>query len=188
MVDTALLLLRGTLGGFMMGHGGQKLFGWFGGGGMKGTEGFMEALKLRPNKAWAMAAGWSEFGGGLLTTLGLLGPIGPISTISSMATATRFAHWGKPIWVTTGGAELPVTNMSIASALMLTGPGKISLDEALDIHMPRWMAIPGVALAIGGVGYAVWSSRQAAALEQQAGPETAEGTVSPASEQAPQAV
>jgi len=35
--------------------------------------------------------------------------------------ATAKAHWGKPIWVPSGGAELPVTNIAAALALMLTG-------------------------------------------------------------------
>ncbi len=57
-----------------------------------------------------------------------------------MVMATRKAHWGKPIWVTEGGPELPVTNISIATALMLAGPGKYSLDRALGIRLPRWIA------------------------------------------------
>lgn len=36
----------------------------------------MEKMELRPPKLWAMAAGASEFGGGLLTALGLLNPRG----------------------------------------------------------------------------------------------------------------
>ena len=66
-----------------------------------------------------------------------------------MAMATRKAHWGKPIWVTEGGPELPVTNMSIATALMLAGSGKYSLDRALGIRLPRWIAFVGlVAIAV----------------------------------------
>ena len=65
--------------------------------------------------------------------------------------ATARVHWGKPIWVTAGGAELPATNMAIATALTLAGPGKYSLDAALGSRLPRWVAIPGllgVALAV----------------------------------------
>ena len=58
--------------------------------------------------------------------------------------ATRKAHWGNPIWVTEGGPELPVTNISIATALMLVGPGKYSLDRALGIRLPRWIAFLGL--------------------------------------------
>jgi len=61
-----------------------------------------------------------------------------------MAMATRKAHWGNPIWVTEGGPELPVTNISIATALMAAGPGKYSLDRALGIRLPRWIALLGL--------------------------------------------
>jgi putative oxidoreductase len=97
-------------------------------------------LGLRPGRPWAVTAGASEFGGGVLSLLGLLNPLGPLGIIGAMAMATRKAHWGNPIWVTEGGPELPVTNMSIATALMLAGPGKYSLDRALGIRLPRWIA------------------------------------------------
>lgn len=61
-----------------------------------------------------------------------------------MAMATTKAHWGRPIWVTEGGAELPVTNMAAATALILNGPGKYSLDQALGIGLPGWLAPLGL--------------------------------------------
>jgi putative oxidoreductase len=47
--------------------------------------------------------------------------------------------------VTEGGAELPVTNIAVATALMLNGPGKYSLDRALGIRLPDWVAPLGLA-------------------------------------------
>jgi hypothetical protein len=38
----------------MAGHGAQKLFGSFGGPGLKGTSGFMEMLGMRPGRPWAV--------------------------------------------------------------------------------------------------------------------------------------
>src|SRR3954454_17084099 len=74
MKSVALLILRLTVGGLLAGHGAQKLFGWGGGAGLEGTTAWLESLRLRPAKAWAHAAGWSEFGGGVLTALGFLNP------------------------------------------------------------------------------------------------------------------
>lgn len=155
MHDAGLLVLRNMFGSLMAGHGSQKLFGWFGGNGLGGSAMWLESLGFKPGKPWAMMAGLSEFGGGVLTSLGLLHPLGPILTLGSMGTATFKVHWGKPIWVTSGGAELPVLNMAIATALMMTGPGRYSLDNLLGTRLPRWLAIPGAALAAAGVAYGI---------------------------------
>ena len=154
MSNLAALLLRLVLGGLLAGHGAQKLFGSFSGPGIEGTSGFMEMLGLKPGRPWAIMAGLSEFGGGVLTVLGLLNPLGPLGVISSMAMATTTAHKGKPIWVTEGGAELPVTNIAAATALILNGPGKWSLDRALRLRLPGWLAPLGLVMIILTVVYA----------------------------------
>jgi putative oxidoreductase len=77
----------------------------------------------------------------MLTTLGFLHPLGPLGTLGAMIMATAKAHWGKPIWVSQGGAELPVINMATALALTLTGPGRFSLDQVLGIRLPRVLMI-----------------------------------------------
>lgn len=185
MIDLALLMLRGTLGTLVAGHGAQKLFGWFGGPGVKGTTGFMEHLGLKPSQQWAALAAGSEFGGGILTALGLLNPVGELGILGSMGMATATAHRGKPIWVTSGGAELPVTNIAIVAALLAAGPGKYSLDNALNIHAPRWTILPGIAAVGGIIAYAMVSGQRAAQQEQAA---ATEEQITPASETAPQAV
>jgi putative oxidoreductase len=110
----------------------------------------LESMGLRPGKPWASTAGLSEFGGGMLTVLGLFNPLGSIAIISSMAMATLKVHAGKPIWVAKGGAELPVTNIAIALALAVTGPGRYSLDHAfgLKVH-PMLVGLVGAAAAAG---------------------------------------
>jgi putative oxidoreductase len=52
MADFGLLFLRLTLGSLMAGHGAQKLFGWWKGPGLKGTQGFMENLGMKPGVVW----------------------------------------------------------------------------------------------------------------------------------------
>jgi putative oxidoreductase len=164
--DVEVLILRGTLGGLMVGHGAQKLFGILEGPGLKGTAGMMEHLGLRPGERWALAAALSEFGGGMLTALGLLNPIGPIGIISSMVMATGTAHWGKPIWVTAGGAELPVINIAAATAVAIAGPGKYSLDHALGIRMPKPVAALSAFTAGTLIAYGLANRSMAAAAQQ----------------------
>jgi putative oxidoreductase len=135
--DAGLLLLRLIVGGLLAGHGSQKLFGWFSGPGLKGTAGMVESMGFKPGHLWAAAASASEFGGGVLTTTGFLHPLGPIGSMGAMVVAATKVHWGKPIWATKGGAELPVINMATALALTLTGPGRFSLDHLFGIRLPR---------------------------------------------------
>ncbi len=152
MRNLGLLIIRLTAGGLLFGHGAQKLFGWYGGYGLLGTGGWMKSIGLRPGRTWAGLAGLGEFGGGLLTALGLFHPIGPILTLGPMAVATGTVHAGKPIWASEGGAELPVTNMAIAAGLSLAGPGRLTLDRMFGIKVPAFLVAltaVGVALGIG---------------------------------------
>ncbi len=155
MRDMGLLVLRSVTGGIMAGHGAQKLFGAFGGPGLQGTAGFMESLGLTPGIHWARAAALSEFGGGVLTVLGLGGSLGPIGMISSMSMATAKVHWGKPIWATEGGAELPAVYIAAALAMGLAGPGRYSLDSALGIKIPSAIVAAAVVTAATAVGWGI---------------------------------
>ena len=154
MTSFVLFLLRLVVGGLLVGHGGQKLFGWFGGHGLDGTTGWMASMRLKPPRQWAMAAGGSELGGGLLMVLGLLNPIGPLMAAGAMLTAWAKVHWGKPIWVTQGGAELPLTNLAILGTIALRGPGRLSLDAALRIRTPWWLVLLTSAGIVAGVAVA----------------------------------
>lgn len=169
MRDLALLVIRATVGSLLAGHGAQKLFGSFGGPGLEGTSGWMESIGLRPGKQWALMAGLSEFGGGVLMVLGLFNPVGSLGAMGSMAMATTQVHWDKPIWVTEGGAELPITNMAAAMSLILSGPGRFSLDNALGIRLPRALvAVIGLLVVLAVVAYARQEAPQQERGEEEA--------------------
>lgn len=155
MSNLALLVLRVVTGSLLAGHGAQKLFGSFEGPGIEGTGQMMESMGLEPGKQWAALAGASEFGGGALTALGLLNPLGPLGVIGAMLMAWEKAHKGNPIWAMEGGAELPLTNIAVVTAIMLSGPGRYSLDRALGIELPRWLGPLGFLAAL----YVVLSTR-----------------------------
>src|SRR5919112_1356439 len=164
--EAAPAIVRVAQGSLMAGHGAQKLFGAFGGPGLEGTSGFMEMLGMRPGRPWAYLAGLAEFGGGVLTALGLLNPLGPLGVIGSMSMATRKAHRGKPIWVTEGGAELPLLNIAVSTALMIREPDGYSLDRALGIHLPRWVGPVGLVGIILTVIYSELEGEEAPDQEQ----------------------
>jgi putative oxidoreductase len=151
MRSVGFLLIRVVVGGLIAGHGAQKLFGAFGGAGIEGTTGWLASMRLRPAGMWARAAGGSEFFGGLLTAVGFLNPIGPVMALGAMAMAWAKVHLGRPVWVTEGGAELPLTNMAVLSAITLAGPGRLSLDALFGIRLPRWIGATALAAMFAGL-------------------------------------
>ena len=125
------LALRGVVGPLFVGHGTQKLFGWFGGHGLEGTAGFFEqGIGLRPGKRHATAAGLSEAVGGALLTLGAFTPLAAGMVSGTMVTAIRKVHASKGPWVTEGGYEYNALILAAMFAITEHGPGPLSVDRA----------------------------------------------------------
>jgi putative oxidoreductase len=120
--------MRGVIGAFFVGHGTQKLFGWFDGPGLQGFTGVMEKLQMRPPKRHAVAAGVSETAGGTLLMLGALTPFATTALTATMVTAIRKVHAAKGPWVTSGGYEYNVVLIAALTALAENGPGRPSVD------------------------------------------------------------
>ena len=99
------LVLRVLIGGLFVGHGTQKLFGWFGGHGPEGTGAFFQSLGLRPGKQNAIAAGVAEARGGALLPSGVALPLAGAAITGTMTTAIRHVHAPKGPWSTDGGWE-----------------------------------------------------------------------------------
>lgn len=140
------LALRGVIGPLFIGHGAQKLFGWFDGHGLEGTAGFFEnQLGLAPGKRHATAAGLTEFTGGALLTAGALTPVATAGLTGTMVTAIRKAHAQNGPWVTGGGYEYNLVLIAAFTALAEAGPGPLSVDEA------RFPRLKGTALALASL-------------------------------------
>jgi putative oxidoreductase len=125
------LLLRLSVGGFFVGHGTQKLFGWFGGHGIEPTAQMFESLGMRPGRRNAIAAGAAEAGGGAALALGLATPLAAGAITSVMLTAIHRVHLKNGPWVTNGGYEYNAVLIAVVLALAELGPGPLSLDHAL---------------------------------------------------------
>ncbi|MGO9190574.1 MAG: DoxX family protein, partial [Streptosporangiaceae bacterium] len=57
MQNLGLLTLRAGVGGVLLAHGVQKLFGWLGGAGLTGTADAFEQMGFQPGLPSAVAAG-----------------------------------------------------------------------------------------------------------------------------------
>lgn len=152
MVSAGLLAARLVLGPLMAAHGAQKLFGWFGGPGLRGTAVGMEHLGFRPGMPFALAAGGTEFVAGILVAAGLLGPIGPALMVSVMLVAAVSAHLRNGLWAQNGGYELALVYGAVAAGLAFTGPGAFSADAALGLASLWTPAFAWIALGVGLAG------------------------------------
>ncbi|WP_205543968.1 DoxX family protein [Rubrobacter indicoceani] len=132
-VAVGLLVLRVFLGGILIPHGAQKLFGLFGGGGVKGTGAFFEQIGLKPGVALALAAGLAEFVGGILVILGFLTPLAALAIIGTMVVAALVAHVKNGFFATAGGYEYNLALAGMALVLVIAGAGAVSLDAALGL-------------------------------------------------------
>lgn len=133
-MNLARFAARGLIGGLFVGHGTQKLKGWFGGSGIEGTGGMMEQLDLHPPRLHAIAAGTTETAGGALLMAGLATPVASAGLMGTMITAIQKVHLGKGPWNTEGGWEYNLVLIAGLLALTEEGPGDISLDAALGVE------------------------------------------------------
>jgi putative oxidoreductase len=144
-VDLAALVLRAVLGFVFIAHGAQKLFGWFGGGGIGGTTAFFRAAGIPAPDAFAYVVGVTEFLGGVLLVLGLLTSIAALALVIDMAVAiATVSHKFSFFSVTKVGYgwELNLALIGLAAALVIMGPGAWSLDAALGLTRHRPARLP----------------------------------------------
>jgi putative oxidoreductase len=123
-----ILLLRVVVGLAFVGHGTQKLFGWFGGYGVQGTSGFFASKGYRAPVLMVVAAGLAEVGGGSLLALGFVTPFAGALLATVMFNAIGSVTFKKAFML---GSELEIAYLTVAVSLAATGPGRFSIDRAL---------------------------------------------------------
>lgn len=127
MMDLGLLIIRLVIGLSFVGHGAQKLFGWFGGYGLKGTGGWLESIGMKPGVTMALLAGLSELVGGLLFATGIGSGVGiwvgALLIAFTMLVAIVKVHAQNGFWVTQNGYEYNLTLIVVVIGVALIGPG-----------------------------------------------------------------
>lgn len=124
MEDLGLLIIRLAIGLTFVGHGAQKLFGWFGGPGPVGFGEWLGTIGIKTGgKTWAILAGLFELIGGLLFSAGLLTWFGAILIIIVMIDAIFTVHGKNGFWLTEGGFEYNFILIAVVLGVALIGPG-----------------------------------------------------------------
>jgi putative oxidoreductase len=163
-MNVARLVARGVIGGLFIGHGTQKLRGWFGGPGLEGTDGIMKSLNMHPPRRNSIAAGVSETAGGALLVAGLATPLASAALIGTMITAIRKVHLSNGPWVSNGGYEYNLVLIAALLALAEEGPGDMSLDAALGSERS------GLLWSLGALALAAATSTAAIEMGRRAAP------------------
>ena len=124
-------LIRVFTGLMLMPHGAQKLFGWFGGGGISGTAGFFAKIGLEPALPLVYWVGFFEFFGGLALVIGLFTrPVALVIAVQ-MFVAAYVVHLSNGFFWFKGGYEFPLLWGVIAVAIFFRGAGSFSVDAKI---------------------------------------------------------
>lgn len=152
-LDHAIVLLRVVAGLLLLGHGAQKLFGAFGGPGIRGFAGWLGSMGLPAPVVLAWLVALCEFLGGLLFVIGLLTPAAALAISAAMLGAIVLVHWSKGIWASKGGLEFPLVMLAIAFVVGLAGPGRYAIDTMYGIALPvQSIYLVGLVIQLIAVG------------------------------------
>ena len=126
-----LTVLRVLVGIIFAAHGSQKLFGWFGGGGLAGTAQWMESIGLAPGTLMALLSGGTEFFGGLALIIGLLARPAALGLTFTLLVAIFTVHISNGLFMANNGYEVALALLGGTLAVLIEGAGKLSLDQAI---------------------------------------------------------
>ena len=143
--DVGLLLLRVMVGVAMTAHGAQKLFGWFGGGGVHGTAEFFTQSGYPAAPAMAVVSGLIETFGGIALVLGLLTPLAAAAIVGDMLNAVAVKWTGG--FFEPSGMEYELLLTVAAASIAFTGPGRYAVDRFLPVLRAHRLAYGVVTVA-----------------------------------------
>ncbi|MUL75397.1 DoxX family protein [Mycolicibacterium sp. CBMA 226] len=159
--DLGLMVLRVGLGAWLVVHGLQKAFGWWGGQGLSGYEHSLAAAGFQHAGVLTYLATGAQIGAGALLVLGLFTPVAAAVALAYLLNALAVEVAAQPVhgyfpYFLPEGHEYLVTLIVLAAALTLTGPGLYGFDAGRG-----WARRPFIGsflcLLIGvGAGVGVW--------------------------------
>jgi putative oxidoreductase len=135
-LNFTLTILRLALGVVIFAHGAQKLLGWFGGYGYRGTMGFFTQMRIPAPLAFL--AIMAEFLGGLGLIVGFLSRVAAFGIFCNMLVAVLLVHRQFGFFANWGGQqkgegfEFHLLALAIAMSIMIAGAGAFSVDAAIS--------------------------------------------------------
>lgn len=147
-VDLALLVFRIGIGGVLLAHGYNHIWG---GGKIEGTAAWFGSMGMRPPLVQAWLASLAELAGGVCLIVGFLTPFGGAAVVGTMSVAWAINHRGNGFFIFRPGEgwEYVMTLGLCGMLLGAIGAGGWSLDDAFGIgdDLFGW---PGLLIAVGG--------------------------------------
>lgn len=125
----AVLVLRVMVGVVFVYHGGQKLFGVFGGPGVKGFSGYLKSLGIPFPEVNAYMAGGAEFFCGLALIAGLWARLAAIPLIFTMIVAIAVATGKNGFNIVSGGFEYNLVLIVALTAIFLQNADEWSVKQ-----------------------------------------------------------
>jgi len=150
--DFGLVLLRFAVGGVFFAHGAQKIFGLWGGPGVAGFARALDGFGFTNTTLLSWVTGITELVAGAFVVLGVATPLAAAGLLAIMVNtvllkAPNGFFMGGPTGA--GAVEFDVVLGLAAAAIVLTGPGRIALDNGRTWH--RRPAAWGVLCLVIGV-------------------------------------
>lgn len=136
------LVVRVALGIVFVAHGGQKVFGWFGGHGLRATINAFKGMGVPP--AAAALAAFIEFLGGLALLVGFLARPAAVGIIVVMLVAIAKVHARHGFFINFAGTpgkghgfEFNFVLIAMALSILIGGAGVLSIDRAIWLALGR---------------------------------------------------
>ncbi len=122
-------LLRLGAGITLVVHGYPKLFGPQ--PGPKGFAGYLKSLGFPSPLLGAYAVGVAEFAGGICLLLGFLTRLAALVLAIQFLIIILKVKWSKGFLLSKGGWEWDWALLTMMVSLLLTGPGRLALDNRI---------------------------------------------------------